>query len=228
MSSFYVAAVIMLVLPIGCTTPPEIKEALVTKDLAYVENARLMNIHRELLVTVDERFWHWYRYAKQVALLDEALKWTADDPDPPDTLVDRLIKEGISPDKAREEARLRHIAQTKLVLGDRLLKVINHMRLKDLPERKDKGGTVVFEKGQEDMNGLVQAIPDLVSAINKSIASEYQEENKAADYSAFDDYQTNLAGLRRINGMIKRYLDIDVTVKREDIQQLSESVNALR
>ena len=78
------------------------------------------------------------------------------------------------------------------------------------------------------MNGLVQGIPELIDAIQKKVETEYTEEMKAADYSAFDDYQTNLAALRRINGMIKRYLDIDVTVKRDDVEQLAESVKALR
>ena len=65
---------------IGCATPPEVKQALVAKDQAYAENARLMNIHRELLVAVDTRYWHWYRYAKKLALLNQALKWATTDP----------------------------------------------------------------------------------------------------------------------------------------------------
>ena len=35
-----------LLASIGCATPPEVKQALVAKDQAYAENARLMNIHR--------------------------------------------------------------------------------------------------------------------------------------------------------------------------------------
>lgn len=214
----------------ACTTPPEIKQALVAKDLAYGENARLMNIHRELLVNIDTRYWYWYRYAKKLALLDNALKWATTDPDPPEKLVERLAKGGMPMEKAREQARLMHTTVLKLELGtpDTLLKVINAIRLKDLPERKDKDGIVAFEKGQGDMNKLVQGIPELIQAIQENVEAEYQEENKAADYSAFDDYQTNLAALRRINGMTKRYLDIDVTVKGDDLQQLTESVKALR
>jgi hypothetical protein len=214
----------------ACTTPPEIKQALVAKDSAYAENARLMNIHRELLVNIDMRYWYWYRYAKKLALLDNALKWATTDPDPPEKLVERLAKGGMPIEKAREQARLMHATAVKLELGnpDALLKVINTIRLKDLPERKDKDGIVAFQKGQGDMNNLVLGIPDLIQVIQENVEAEYQEENKATDYSAFDDYQTNLAALRRINGMIKRYLDIDVTVKQDDIQQLAESVKALR
>ena len=34
---------------VGCATPPEIKQALVAKDQAYVENERLMQQYRELV-----------------------------------------------------------------------------------------------------------------------------------------------------------------------------------
>ena len=78
------------------------------------------------------------------------------------------------------------------------------------------------------MNKLVQAVPELIEAINRHVESEFREESTATDYSAFDDYRTNLAALRRINGMIKGYLDIDLTVKRDDIRELADSVNALR
>ena len=205
---------------VGCATPPEIKQALVAKDRAYADNARLMDIHRELLVSIDTRYWHWYRYAKKLALLNQALKWATTDPEPP-------------AGKTKEE----HVAVVQLSLTgamrndpakpDPLLQTINRIRLGDLPERKDKNGAVVFEKGQSDMNKLVQAVPDLIDAIQKKVEAEYAEENKAVDYSAFDDYQKNLAALRRINEMIKRYVDIDVTIQREDIQQIADSVKAL-
>jgi hypothetical protein len=216
-----VGSLLLLVIVPACTTPPEIKQAVVAKDVAYAENARLMNIHRELLVSIDTRYWYWYRYAKKLALLDQAMKWATTDPEPPAgqtkenhaslVLLSLLGMKPVDPAKP-----------------DPLLTAINRMRLRDLPERKGKNDSVVFEKGRSDMNGLVQGIPELIDAIQKKVETEYTEEMKAADYSAFDDYQTNLAALRRINGMIKRYLDIDVTVKRDDVEQLAESVNALR
>jgi hypothetical protein len=223
-------ALTLLVLPLGCATPPEVKQALVAKDAAYAENARLMNIHRELLVNLDERYWHWYRYAKKLSALDNALKWATTDPEPPQTAVDALTKTGMPLDKAQEQARLNHVSMVKQVMTNQaaLLKVINTIRLKDLPERKGKDGQTVFARGQEDMNRLVQGIPDLIEAINQGIEAEFQEDSKATDYSAFDDYQTNLAALRRINGMVKRYLDIDVTVTRDEVRDLADSVNKLR
>ena len=111
-----------------------------------------------------------------------------------------------------------------------LIHAINSMRLKDLPERKDKQGTIVFEKGRGDMNSLVREIPTLINVIHAQVEAERktEENTRPTDYSGFDDYQTNLAALRRLNGMVKRYLDIDVTIDKADIRQLSESVKALR
>ncbi|HSL02469.1 MAG TPA: hypothetical protein VK901_02885 [Nitrospiraceae bacterium] len=224
-------AALGLLVCIGCATPPEVKQALVAKDQAYAENARLMNIHRELLVAVDTRYWHWYRYAKKLALLNSGLKWATTDPEVPENAVEKLTKAGMPLDQAREQASLNYVSVVKLeTVGQnkKLLTVINRMRLEGLPERRGKDGQVVFEQGHGDMNKFVQAIPELIEEINGHVEAEFREENKATDYSAFDDYRTNLAALRRINGMIKRYLDIDITVKRDDIRELADSVKALQ
>jgi hypothetical protein len=37
-----------------------------------------------------------------------------------------------------------------------------------------------------------------------------------------------VAALRRINAMIKSYLDIDVTVKRTDVKELADAIRTLR
>ena len=76
--------------------------------------------------------------------------------------------------------------------------------------------------------GRQNRVPELIEVINSYVETEFREESKATDYSAFDDYRTNLAALRRINGMIKGYLDIDLTVKRDDIRELADSVKALQ
>ena len=51
--NFFVGSLLLLcmILP-ACTTPPEIKQAVVAKDVAYAENARLMTIHREFLESI--------------------------------------------------------------------------------------------------------------------------------------------------------------------------------
>ena len=219
MKTAHTVLVAVTILCVGCTTPPEVKQALIAKDQAYAENARLMDMHRQLLEMIDQRYAYWYQYTKQLALLNLALKWATTDPGPTDeagrgALVSATIKEfGTDPDMRRA-----------------LIKAINNMRLKDLPERKDKQGEMVFEKGQGDMSRLVREIPTLIQAIHTQVEAEQKTEERhmPTDFSGFDDYQTNLAGLRRINGMVKRYLDIDVTIDKADIRQLNESVKALR
>lgn len=219
MKTAHTVLVAVTILCVGCTTPPEVKQALIAKDQTYAENARLMDMHRQLLEMIDQRYAYWYQYTKQLALLNLALKWATTDPGPTDeagrgALVSATIKEfGTDPDMRRA-----------------LIKAINNMRLKDLPERKDKQGEMVFEKGQGDMSRLVREIPTLIQAIHTQVEAEQKTEERhmPTDFSGFDDYQTNLAGLRRINGMVKRYLDIDVTIDKADIRQLNESVKALR
>ena len=76
------------------------------------------------------------------------------------------------------------------------------------------------------MSGLVQTLPGLVALIDASVEKSYQAEVRPLDTSAYDDYRTNIAALRRINATVKEYLDIDVTVKPEDIRQLAEAVKA--
>ena len=78
--NLFVGSLLLLVIVPACTTPPEIKQAVVAKDVAYAENARLMTIHREFLESIDTRYWYWYRYAKKLALLDQAMKWATTDP----------------------------------------------------------------------------------------------------------------------------------------------------
>lgn len=51
--NLFVGSLLLLVIVPACTTPPEIKQAVVAKDVAYAENARLMTIHRELLESID-------------------------------------------------------------------------------------------------------------------------------------------------------------------------------
>jgi len=78
------------------------------------------------------------------------------------------------------------------------------------------------------MKQLIQAIPELIDVIQRKVEAEFKEANKATDYQPFDNYQSNLAGLRRINAIVEQYLDIDVTVKPEDLKQLIDTAKQLR
>ncbi|MDP9132964.1 MAG: hypothetical protein M3M98_07520, partial [Nitrospirota bacterium] len=74
----------------ACTTPPEIKQALVVKDQAYAENEQLMRQYRELVGNITTRHLQWYRFIQTRLKLNLALQWATTNPklvDIPDTTI---------------------------------------------------------------------------------------------------------------------------------------------
>ncbi|MEX5214712.1 MAG: hypothetical protein NW703_11160 [Nitrospiraceae bacterium] len=196
----------------GCATPPEVKQALVAKDQAYQENARLMEQYRELLENVNHRFASWHQLIETRLKLSLALKWATTDPFPSDAAE-------------KQQLRAETAAQE---LGPEVVKLVNNVRLADLPARSGPNNQPIFTKGTGTMSGLVQALPGLVALIDASVEKSYQALVRPLDTGAYDDYRTNIAALRRINATVKEYLDIDVTVKPDDIRQLAEAIKAAR
>ncbi|MCE3224584.1 MAG: exported protein of unknown function [Nitrospira sp.] len=204
---------------VACTTPPEIKQALVAKDQAYAENVRLMEQYRELVINIDERIAYWHHYLRAHELLDAAIEWATTNPEPSEGAPAR-----------------KYVDVMKDSLGDKLITLVNDVRFPHLPGRKGSDGTVVFfetapaaggEK-TKNMEKLIGKLPELVAAIEERVEADYRVIVKQRDLSAFDDYETNVAALRRINAMIKNYLDIDVTVKRTDVKEFADAIRALR
>ena len=101
------------------------------------------------------------------------------------------------------------------------------MRLTSLPERKGPNGQTVFQPGASDMSNLIQKIPELITQVEQRVAADSQAPS-AVDLTVFDKYRTNVEALRRINGIIKQYLDIDVTLSRTDTQGLADAVRQVR
>ncbi len=64
MKAAHIIMVALSLVCIGCTTPPEIKQALIDKDQTYAENQRLMQQYRELVGNVTQRHQQWYRYVQ--------------------------------------------------------------------------------------------------------------------------------------------------------------------
>lgn len=193
----------------ACTTPPEIKQALVAKDQAYAENEQLMQQYRELVSQITTRHLQWYRYVQTRLKLDLALQWATTNPrrsDVPDA------------DLTRDDAEL---------LGREIITVINDMRLKGLPERKDPNGQAVFMAGSGDMSNLIQKLPELITQVEQRIAADSKAPS-AVDLTVFDRYRSNVEALRRINAIIKQYLDIDVTLSRNDTQALADALRSVR
>jgi hypothetical protein len=193
----------------ACTTPPEVKQALVAKDAAYAQNEQLMEQYRLLVGNITTRHLQWYRFVQTRLKMDLALQWATTNPtrtDVPDA------------DMAQDDADL---------LGARVIAVINEMRLKSLPERKGANGQPIFQAGAGDMSNLIQKIPELITQVEQRVATDSQAPT-ALDLTVFDRYRTNVAALKRINGMIKQYLDIDVTLSGRETQTLADAVRQVR
>ncbi|MEK9142068.1 MAG: hypothetical protein AAB308_13525 [Nitrospirota bacterium] len=194
---------------LGCATPPEVKQALIAKDQAYAENERLMQQYRELVGNVTERHVRWYRYVQTRQKLSLALQWATTSPKQTDVADADLTKDDAD------------------LLGPEVIALVNDIRLKNLPERKGPNGQVVFVAGNGDMNNLLQKLPELIGRVEDRVAKDSQVPS-TVDLTAFDQYRTNVEALRRINAIIKQYLDVDVTVSRNEVQSLAEAVRGLR
>lgn len=195
----------------GCATPPPVKQAVVSIDQGYAENLAMMAQYRTLVVQANERYALWSRYVQSRGLLNIAVKWATTDP--------------VANDPA--ERAVRRIDVESKLLGDELVELVNRSRLQGLPARpgSDGGGFTANDKGT--MTGVVEALPGLVNAVNRRV-DERMAELPPTDLSGFDAYATNVAALRRINGAIKAYLDIDVTIKPEDLDEITQAIRGLR
>ena len=209
MKAAHTILVVLSLVCIGCATPPEVKQALVAKDQAYVENEQLMQQYRELVSNVTARHQLWYRYVQTRLKLNLALQWATTNPKLTGVADAELTKDDAD------------------LLGPEVIAVVNDMRLKQLPERKDPTGQTVFLAGTGDMTNLVQKLPELIARIEQRVAKDSQLSS-TLDLTAFDQYRTNVEALRRINGVIKQYLDIDVDLSQEDVQSLADALRTIR
>lgn len=209
MKAAHIVIVALSLVVTGCATPPEVKQALVAKDQAYAENQRLMEQYRELVRHITERHQQWYRHVQTRLKLNLGLQWATTNPKLADVADAEL---------AKDDAEL---------LGPEVIAFINEIRLKNLPDRKGPNGQIVFQAGTGDMSNLLQKLPELISRIEQRVTKDSQASS-ALDLTAFDQYRTNVGALRRINAIIKQYLDIDVTVPRDEVQSIAEAVRTLR
>jgi hypothetical protein len=215
----------------ACVTPPEVKQALAAKEQAYNDNVALMQQYETLVRNINERTLYWSRFLKTREYLDLVLKLaTAEKLDPGKSdIYRRTIRGGLtlsereaeflqkqkSGESIKEVEKLTPAETTRLQLGDKMMDRLQAVRL-------DPG------KPDHDMNNLLRALPGLVTLAEDMAAADASIITGQIDYSAFDDYRTNVTALRRINAMIKRYLDIDVTIKDEDALQLADALHRLR
>lgn len=209
MKAAHIVIVVLSLVSLGCATPPEVKQALIAKDQGYAENQRLMEHYRELVSQVTQRHQQWYRYLQTRLKLNLALQWATTNP---------AITNVSEADLAKDDADL---------LGSEVIALINEIRLKNLSERKGPNGQPIFLAGVGDMNHLLQKLPELVSRVEHRVAKDSQVSS-IVDLTAFDHYRANVEALRRINAVIKQYLDIDVTLSRDEVQSLADELRTLR
>ena len=232
----YIVVGVLYCLAQGCATPVKVKQSLVSIDEAYAGNAQLMNQYRELVESVNARHEYWNRHVRQLAQLNLALEWATTDPRRP----------GINDEK--------YVEKSCVILGTELVDWVNKNRLKELPARRGETAEI-FTPGENDIESLVQALPSLTRPIEEKVRADYErlvrgepkipkdcteekkqkertrenhEQKTPVNPSAFEEYQKNLAALRRINAMIKRYLDIDVTIKPQDVKEIAEAIRTLQ
>lgn len=192
----------------GCATPPPVKQALVDIDNGYLENLKLMQQYRQLVENINEMHYSWYRYTNQRLLLDLTLKSITQDPWGNDATKIDITAE---------------------LLGDDLLGVVNELRFPGLTAQKDSKGIVRFEAGKPENNAvkMVKRLPEIVNRVVEKGDKDYKKVI-TGDMSHFDAYLTNVSALRQINGTIKRYLNIDVTITPKDVSEIANSIRQLR
>ena len=191
----------------GCKTPPEVKQALSALDDGYAANAKLMTQYKQLGDSFRERQMKWSLYVRNRSKLDLALLWATTDP------------QSVGAPQAA------YVEESRDQMGDELVLLINRFRLNGLKSQNGKSNQVVFQAGTNTMEGLIEAIPAFAHAVARQSAAD-QGALKTTS-AAFDDYAARVAALRRINQAISTYLNIDVTVKAEDVHDIATSVRAL-
>ncbi|HWE03032.1 MAG TPA: hypothetical protein VG326_11545 [Tepidisphaeraceae bacterium] len=224
-----IALFICLVAPLnGCATPQPIRQALLDKDDAYAKNVQLAGQYRALTEQADTRLRIWYIYIQSRITLSAAMKWITTDPRPPI---------GVSPQNDVD-------LNQRMLFDNQLVATINELRLTNLPERRGTeypgASTAIFKAGtKKSLDDLIQAAPELARLSREFAATRFDELTKSApspgnsvstkpsESDAYAKYIAAVGALRQLNAAERAYLNIDVTVKSDDIKSLIESVKAL-
>lgn len=184
----------------GCATAPEVKQAVVSMDKGYDENLKMIEQYHQLVKNINTRYKLWYYYVQERAYLNRALKWSTTDPAP-----------------STAKVALKH-------LGEDVVKYINENRLDGLmavPEEFQ-----IFSGGTKKIEDLIQGLPKLINKIQKKVKDDYKKQSPI-NYAGFEDYRKNVVALKEINAVIKRYLEIDVSVKGDDVREIADSIKKL-
>jgi hypothetical protein len=189
-----------LLLFAGCATPREVKQATAALDKGYEANVALMQQYRDTLDSINQLHHSWSRYIKTRHLLNLAIQCTTLD----------------------QSANAATLSARAGVLGSDVVAWINVHRLSGL-QRQDP-----FAQGTSNVNDLVQGLPVLASLIRKKVDAAIAAQEKVRDLTPFDQYAKNVTLLKNANGAVQEYLDIDVTVSKDDVESIVKAIEQLR
>jgi hypothetical protein len=182
----------------GCATPVEIKQATTLLDEAYGENIALVGKYRDTVESINQLHQSWARYIKTRLLLGIAISSSTTDPS-----------------SAAAAGTLNGL------LGADILAWVNAHRLNGLSAQ----GPLVA--GSSRMSTLVEGLPSLVSLVQKQVDGTIAANEKFADLTPFDVYAKKAMVLKKANLAVRDYLDVDVTVSKEDVQSIAEAIHQL-
>ena len=206
----------------GCATPKPIKEAVGEIDKGYDQNLKLMNQYKQIAVNINKRYEFWAFYIGQRQLLDLSL---------------RAILEDIEDDEVEIILKLLGADPNNEVYDSELIKLVNELRVEGLRAEmllvpSTGANKEVFKAGQPNNNTgeVVRRMPEIVGACSRQAPKTFDinAAREALGMNVFDTYHKNVAYLKEINRHIKNYLDIDITVKPEDVAEISKSIRQLQ
>jgi hypothetical protein len=222
--SFMLSILLFCLILNGCATPKPIGQAITDIDKGYTQNSKLMNQYKQLAENINKRYEYWGLYIGQRHLLNISL---------------RTMLSDVKDDEVETTIKLLGADLENEIYTSELIKLVNELRVGNLKKEiikvpvEDTGSAdtkdiVVFEAGNQDndTNKIIARMPDIVAACTRQAPKTFNI--KKWDISAFDNYHKDVAYLQNINKHIKNYLDIDVTVKAEDIDEISEAIRQLQ
>jgi len=196
------AIVLAIIFATGCATPQEVKQATVALDDGYRNNLELMQKYRDTLESFNQLHHTWARYIHRRLLLSLAVDWATVDPGP--NVPDAVMK------ATRDE------------LGDEVLAWINRNRLIGLPARGP------LASGSAKLDALVQGLPALTNLVRERVDSQIASQKDFQSSVAFDEYARRMGVLRNANAAVRGYLGVDVTVSKDDVKDIADSIKKLR
>jgi len=161
----------------------------------------MMRKYRDSVDALNRLQHNWARYVKVRMLLSLAVDWAT--LDPPPNLDDRAM--GAIRDQ----------------LGDEIVAWVNRNRLAGLRPRPP------LAAGKVKLDQLLQELPELASLVRKKADRDLAASEQLKSLAPFDEYARRMAVLRSANVAVRDYLAVDVTVSKEDVNEIADAIKKL-